>query len=220
MHFPGVRNLLLHLRTNICCAEDGRQVLFLDEVQSDWHANRARRRDATNKEADSIEADVPFAREWPLLALKFALWWAGQHALDGVAWSTPALHLDRWHGHNPPTEVYRRSLPDAAGRLARVLSLDLSRTALLRRRVKRDARPDRGWRVLGEDGQPLCRGFPQRAQADHFADMTTAADRLGVPVLWLPAGRRYDHMPLFGVGQAPMWASPATTLHPTAPHKT
>ena len=129
-------------------------------------------------------------------------------------------HLDRWQGHNPPTEVYRRGLPDAASRLARVLSLDLSRTALLRRRVKQDARPDRGWRVLGEDGQPLCRGFPQRAQADHFAEMTAAAaERVGVPVLWLQAGRRYDHMPLFGVGQSAIWASPATTPDATAPHK-
>lgn len=100
------------------------------------------------------------------------------------------------------------------------LVLDLSRTALLRRRVKQDARPDRGWQVLGEDGQPLCRGFPQRAQADHFAEMTAAAaERLGVPVLWLQAGRRYDHMPLFGVGQSAIWASPATTPDATAPHK-
>ena len=217
VHFPGVRNLLMHLRTNICNAADGRRVLFLDEVQSDWHANIAKRPDAVDDDADRAEADVPFGREWPLLALKFALWRAAQHGLDGVAWSTPALHLHRWRGHNPPTEVYRRGLPDAAGRLARVLSLDQSHTALLRRRVSQDKRPGQGWRVLDADGQPLCRAFPTREQADHFADMTGAADRLVVPVLWLPSGRRYDHMPLFGVGQAPMWSKPTGTPDSTVP---
>jgi len=210
VHFPGVRNLLLHLRTNICKAADGRNVLFLDEVQSDWHASVAKRPAAVDGDADHAEADVPFGREWPLLALKFALWWAGQHSIDGVAWSTPDLHLDRWQGHNPPTEVYRRGLPDAAGRLARVLSLEVSSTELLRHRVGRDERPGRGWRVLTADGQPLCRGFPLRAQAENFADLTGAAERLAVPVLWMPAGRRCDHMPLFGVGQAPLWSKPAS----------
>lgn len=118
-----------------------------------------------------------------MLALKFALWWAGQHNVDGVAWSTSELNLQRWRGHNPPTEVYCRGPPDAAGRLARVLSLELSRTALLRHRVGQDKRPSRGWPVFAADGQPSCRGFPLRAQADHFADLTGATDRLDVPVL-------------------------------------
>lgn len=215
VHFPGVRNLILHLRTNTCRADGGRQVLFLDEVQSDWHTDLAQRRDLADDEVDSSEASAPFAREWPLLALKFALWRAGQHGLDGVAWSTPDVHLRRWRGHNPPTEVYRRGLPDAAGRLARVLSLDLTHTALLRRRVSQDRRSRRGWRVLDAAGQPLCRAFPSREQADHFADMTGANDRLEVPVLWLPPGLHPDRMPLFGVGHAAMWAG----LAATATHK-
>lgn len=129
---PGVRNLLLHLRTNVCSTEDGRRVIFLDEVQSDWHASLAMHRDANTDDPHRTDPTLPFSLEWPLLALKFALWWAGQNSLDGIAWSTPALHLDRWNGHNPPTEVYRRGLPDAARRLARVLTLDLALTGLLR----------------------------------------------------------------------------------------
>ena len=65
--------------------------------------------------------------------------------------------------------------------------------------------------MLDAGGQPLSRAFLSREQADDFADMTGAADRLDVPVLWLPTGRRYDHMPLFGIGHATMWASPFTT---------
>jgi hypothetical protein len=219
VHFPGVRNLLLHLRTNVCSADDGRRVLFLDEVQSDWHASVAKHRDGPDDEAGRTEADVPFAREWPLLALKFALWRAGKDGLDGVAWSTPDLHMHRWRGRNPPTEVYRRGLPDAAGRIARVLSLRQTHASLLRRRVREDGRPNRGWRVLNADGQPMCGAFTSREQADHFADITCAADRLEVPVLWLQPGRRYDHMPLFGVGQAAVWASTPTTHEARAMHK-
>jgi hypothetical protein len=221
VHFPGVPNLLLHLRTNICKAADGRRVLFLDEVQSDWHASIARLTQVADDDdaADRTEADVPFGREWPLLALKFALWRAGQHGLDGVAWSTPALHQDRWLGHNPPTEVYRRGLPDAAGRLARVLSLVHTRATLLRRRVSLDQRPGRGWQVLDAGGRPLCRAFASREQADHFADIAGAADRLDVPVLWLPPGQRFDHMPLFGVGQAAMWTGPDKPVAAVATRK-
>ena len=184
------------------------RILIIFSICTNVISSLTRRPDAADDETDRNEPGVPFAREWPLLALKFALWWAGQQNLGGVAWSTPALHLDRWQGYDPPTEVYRRGLPDSASRLARVLPLVLSRTMLLRRRVRQDDRPGCGWLVLSAAGQPLCRSFHARDQADRFADMTGAADQLAAPVLWLPPSQRYEHMPLFGVGQAAMWAAP------------
>ena len=209
VHFPGVSNLLVHLRTNVCDADGGRRVLFLDEVQSDWHAMLATQREPGESADDGASQGVPFARDWPLLALKFALWWAARQGLDGVAWSTPELHLQRWRAYNPPTEVYRRALPDAANRLARVLPIQVSTTGLLRRRV----RPTEGqrWQVLNKQGVPVCRSFDSRDQADRFADLTRAIWRYVLPVLWLPGAHPIDRMPLFGVGEAALWTNEPKT---------
>lgn len=205
VHFPGARNLLVHLRTNLCDAEDGRRVLFLDEVQSDWHASLAGQAGGEGGNDNAPGLGVPFARDWPLLALKFALWWAGQQGLSGLAWSTPELHLSRWRGYGPPTEIYRRGLPDAAGRLARVLQLELSRVALLRRRVRSCSKPEQQWQVFTATGSPACRGFSEREQADRFADLTGEVDRPKVPVLWLPRAGHLKRMPLFGAADTTLW---------------
>ena len=211
VHFPGVHNLLVHLRTNVCDADGGRRVLFLDEVQSDWHAMLATQREPDSIADDDAIAGAPFARDWPLLALKFALWWAARQGLQGVAWGTPELHLQRWRGYDPPTEVYRRALPDAASKLARILPLQVSTVGLLRRRV----RPVAGhkWMVLNKQGVPVCRAFSTRDQADHFADLTGAILRHELPVLWIAGVHAFDRMPLFGVGDATLWVrEPKTTV--------
>ena len=155
------------------------------------------------------------AAEWLRLVLASSEHGIGKDEIQfsGVAHALLRHHgehdtLTRRQGYDPPTEVYRRGLPDSASRLARVLPLVLSRTMLLRRRVRQDVRPGCGWLVLSAAGQPLCRSFHARDQADRFADMTGAADQLAAPVLWLPPSQRYEHMPLFGVGQAAMWAPP------------
>lgn len=205
VHFPGVHNLLVHLRTNVCDAEDGRRVLFLDEVQSDWHAALATERGPDRAESQARLLDTPFARDWPLLALKFALWWGARQGLNGVAWSTPDLHLQRWRGHDPPTEVYQRNLPDAARKLARVLPLHASTIGLLRRRVR--PRDGQQWQVFSKVGVPVCRAFKTQEQANRFADLTGAIFRHELPVLWMPQGHLFDRMPLFGVGDAALWAN-------------
>jgi len=210
VHFPGVRNLLIHLRTNVCQADDGSRLLFLDEVQSDWHASQVG--GTSGAGADPLAADpeqAPFARDWPLLALKFALWWATREGVSGLAWSTPSLHQNRWADYGPPTEVYRKGLPEAAGRLARVLQLELGEVTLSSRRIHGQGRPGEPWRVLTANGIPACRGFAHREQAERFAQLTGAVDRHVAPVLRWQPGRVIQAMPLFGVGDPSMWAVPA-----------
>ena len=158
---------------------------------------------------DGSSQGVPFARDWPLQALKFALWWAALQGLDGVAWSTPDLHLQRWNAYNPPTEVYQRALPEAATKLARVLPLQVSTVGLLRRRA-----PLAGARirqVLNEQGVPVCRSFGSREQAERFADLAGAIWRHVLPVCWLSGAHPLDRMPLFGVGDATLWAKALNT---------
>lgn len=207
VHFPGVRNLLIHLRTNVCDADGGRRVLFLDEVQSDWLATATKQDEVADTACGDATIDVPFSRDWPLLALKFALWWAWRQGYSGVAWSTADLHLNRWREYGPPIEIYRRGLPDAAAKLARVLSLELSQVHLLRRRVQPDLKDEHKWQVTSQSGSPACSGFVSRDQADRFADLTGAVDHQDAPVLWLRSDCRLDRVPLFGVAEAALWRS-------------
>jgi hypothetical protein len=190
-HFPGVRNLMIHLRTNVCELDAGRRVLFLDEVQSDWHAQLARL---------PLDFDrwIPFGREWPMLALKFALWWAAKHGLHGVAWSTPEAQCARWRASNPPIAVYQHALPQAASKLARHLGLRLVDGRLSRRRIERGAVADLHWRVVDAKGNAVTRPFETRAQAVRFADLTGAHANLDVPMLLLPEEFELGCMPLFG----------------------
>ncbi|WP_374591457.1 hypothetical protein [Aquabacterium sp.] len=208
-HFPGVRNLLVHLRTNVCRTDDGRRVLFLDEVQSDWHGMLAKQ-SHVDRDAASSAPDAPFAREWPMLALKVALWWASQQGLDGVAWSSPELHQLRWEGWYPPSGVYRHDLPDAARKLSRVLQLELSRVLLLQRRVQPTEQHVKTWRVLGSNGLQPCGAFDTREQAERYADLIGATDTLAAPVLWLDSDRPIKRMPLFGVGDPAAWVEEPT----------
>lgn len=170
-----------------------------------WHASLAGQAGGERRNDTAPGVGVPVARDWPLLALKFALWWAGRQGLSGLAWSTPELHQSRWRGFGPSTEIYRRRLPEAAGRLARVLPLELSRVALRRRRVRYCSKPNQQWQVLTAIGSPACRGFSEIEQADRFADLTGAVDRHEVPVLWLRGQGHLTRMPLFGVADASLW---------------
>jgi hypothetical protein len=106
-HFK-TRNILVHIRSGIRKTENGRRVLFLDEIQSDWHADIYR---ARQNNADEPPTNAPFRKDWPLLALKLMLWWSQRQGLDGLAWSTVELQAARWKGYGHPRRFTDRSCP-------------------------------------------------------------------------------------------------------------
>jgi len=83
----GRGNVLAHVRTSVRRTQDGRRVLFLDEVQSDWHADLHA---AAKGAPDGDGAPVPVCavpQGVALLAMKLMLWWAQRTGMDGLAWS-------------------------------------------------------------------------------------------------------------------------------------
>lgn len=206
-HFR-TRNVLVHLRTEVRHVVDGRRVLFLDEIQSDWHAD-------LHDDADPDRRDefppprAPFRNEWALLALKVMLWWAQRLKVDGLAWSSAALQGARWRGFDPPLLLYLEILPDAARRLGKVLGLAVEEAQFRIRTYSRHVTEGRtGWEVRNDVDRPVTKPFPTRAQAEAFADLTGEFLLVPAPVLWFNALPRIESVPLYGVGTLESWFVP------------
>ena len=197
-HFR-TRNVLVHIRTSIHHTLEGKRVLLLDEIQSDWHA------DLHTKPCGTIP-DAPFRKEWPLLSMKLMVWWAQRQGVHGVAWSTAELQLQRWRGYGPPEMLYRKLLPDAAQTVARALNLSVGKSRLNVRANSRRVRQGKaGWEVRNEMNAPVTKSFSQRGQAERFADLTGQFQEIEVPVLWLQGIKRIRSIPLYGAGNAEWW---------------
>jgi len=201
------RNVLVHIRTGVRETDDGRQVLFLDEIQSDWHADlHAASKDDSARQNKVPPPDAPFRKDWPLLALKLMLWWSQVQKLDGVAWSTAELQSARWRSFGPPEALYRSALPDAARSIARVLSLELAQTSMaVRSNTRWVELADDGWVVRNRSGVPITKPFRHRGQAEVFADLTGSFVRVNVPVLWLNDVPPIKAIPLYGAATEDFW---------------
>ncbi|HZV92975.1 MAG TPA: hypothetical protein VFF72_07140 [Caldimonas sp.] len=202
------RNVLSHVRSSMRQVVDGRRVLFLDEIQSDWHADLHAQSKRATLESDGKVTDAPYKKEWPLLTMKIMLWLAQRCGAQGLAWSTAELQEIRWLGHEPPGLLYRNTLPDAARMLAKTLPVTMDAT---RMRVRTGSRTvalgSMGWEVRRRQGSPITKPFRTRIQAESFADQTGDFVVLDVPVLWLDRLTPITSIPLFGARTASGWTS-------------
>jgi hypothetical protein len=205
-HFR-TRNVLIHIRSGLRTTSCGRRLLYLDEVQSDWHADlHAEAKVDLRRRRKTVPPPAPFAKEWPLLALKLMLWWAQRIGADGLAWSTADLQELVWAGHKPPRELYDRDLPEAAAQLARTLTIPMSEVEIsFRTHGPWVALGERGWIVHDSKEIPLTKPFATREQAEHFADLIDGGGTIGVPCLLLEGLPRIQSIPLFGVGRREDW---------------
>ena len=116
-HFD-VRNVLAHVRCDVREDGDGRRVLMLHEVQSDW-AQRARRAISVGEMDEFDEERPPFLKEWPALTMKLILLHAAHQELDAVAWTRGAHQVTRYKGLGASglIELYDRTLPREVNRM-------------------------------------------------------------------------------------------------------
>ena len=120
-HF-NVRNVLAHVRCDVREDGDGRRVLMLHEVQSDW-AQRARRAISVGEMDEFDEERPPFLKEWPALTMKLILLHAAHQGLDAVAWTRGAHQVTRYKGLGATglIELYDRTLPREVNRMMKPL---------------------------------------------------------------------------------------------------
>lgn len=106
-HGDSGRNTLGFARANVETLPDGRRVLHVFELQSDWGQRVREEKKAGNERTPSH----PLLKDYNRLTLKAAIKYAVDHNLDGIAISDPATAM-MTEGH------------DAAGSMVRRLSLD------------------------------------------------------------------------------------------------
>lgn len=199
-HFNGhyyERNVLLHIRSKQREAVDGTRVLFIEELQSDWHqANRQQVRGQIPR--------APFRREWPALAFKLMLMHAVEQGLDGIAWADGQVHELRYDRAMPGLRrLYDDELPRVARRLSAPWGAELEQAEFVTRHPWLHAvrRQDR-WKVEGGGGRFVTRARYDKAQALALIERHSKCVTLGLPMLRLNDALRTDiarhGLPLFG----------------------
>lgn len=90
------RNVLAHVRLTDRESADGKKVLFVEELQSDWH-QKGREQGYRSEEGGEV-ADAPFKQTdaWAALAMKRIIRLAVEQGYDAVAWAPAEVHVDRW----------------------------------------------------------------------------------------------------------------------------
>lgn len=96
------KNVLAHVRFDERKGKDGEKVLFLEEVQSDWHQDGRKKGYVDPKAGKKMQAailsvpDAPFKKTWPMLAMKRMIRYAADNGFDRIAWATGDMNADRY----------------------------------------------------------------------------------------------------------------------------
>lgn len=193
------RNILLHLRTKVREGHDGARVLFVEEIQSDWHQALAR------YGACSGIPVAPFRREWVGLAVKLMLLHVAETGLDGIAWADAAVHELRYDQSLARLRrLYDQELPRALQRLARPWGGRLG-SGRFDTRVPwlHATRCRESWKVQGGAGKFVTRARYGKQEAQAVIARHSPTVTLELPRLLLPEPMRrhiVEHgLPLFGM---------------------
>ncbi len=193
------RNILLHIRTKIRESVDGTRVLFVEELQSDWHQALARHGSRVGI------PPAPFRREWAALGLKLMLMHVVDQGLDGIAWADAAVHELRYDREMVPLErLYDRDVPNILKRLGRPWGAKLGRARFdTRSPWLHAARCNECWKVEGGAGKFSTRPRYDKQEALALIERHSKAMSLELPLLRLSETMRRHiaerGLPLFGL---------------------
>ncbi|MDH5484552.1 MAG: hypothetical protein OEY43_04875 [Gammaproteobacteria bacterium] len=122
-------NVLAHIRTTTRHDSQGRKLLFIEEVQSDWHQH-GHLHGYDNSCWGKI-ANAPFKKEWPALATKLMLIRASQNGYDGIAWPDGDIQETRYSQDlNAIKRHYDDEIPRALNRLGKAFDCRVERTGI------------------------------------------------------------------------------------------
>lgn len=196
------RNILMHIRTKVRETEDGRRVLFIEELQSDWHQALARKQTRAIPQA-------PFKNEWPALALKLMLLHVVEENLDGLAWADGRVHEMRYDKPLAPlVRLYDKTLVKAANALAKPWGGRVGLCAFKTQSPWLHAvRHKNAWRVEGGSGKFVTRARYTKLEAMQVIKRHSKPVTLSLPVLMVNDAMRdaikSDGLPLFGTKPLP-----------------
>lgn len=127
-HFD-VRNLVAHVRTTERTNPQGKRLLVLEEIQSDWNQERiaAQRQADTHPEnaEDGFDGPTPpanpYEHHWLDAALRMMLLVVADKGLDGIGWLPGKLHAERfpWAKAEGLVSFYDQIVAMAVAKLAK-----------------------------------------------------------------------------------------------------
>ena len=193
------RNVLLHFRTKERRDPEGRKLLHVEEIQSDWHQQAAR---SANWRARIPEA--PFAKEWSLLAVKIILLQAVDAGCDGVSWTPGETQQMRFQcDASALRRLYDKEIPQHLTKLAKDWDGHCETTRIDTREPWISAyRSGAYWSVRDKEGRFTTRGRFSKRDAVALCERHSKRIELSVPVFYIPDGMRErienDGLPRFG----------------------
>jgi hypothetical protein len=88
-------NVLAHVRYNERTDAAGKRVLFIEEIQSDWH-QAGREKGYAGQVGDGGVPEAPFKKNWHELAFKRMLRFAAENGFDRLAWTPGIVQVERY----------------------------------------------------------------------------------------------------------------------------
>ena len=146
-------NILAHIRTTTRTDNVGRKILFIEEVQSDWH--QSGKRNGYNNSCWGQVANAPYKHEWPILAVKLMLIHASQNGFAGVAWPEGAVHEMRYMRNlEAIKQHYDKQIPEALNLLVKQFNCKVENTHISTREPWLNIeKRHNGWRVADSHGK-------------------------------------------------------------------
>jgi hypothetical protein len=123
------RNLLVHFRTKERIDTLGRRLLFIEEIQSDWHQSGAMF-GYQNRWPGKI-TPAPFRREWLSLAMKLLLMHAAEDDFDAIAWTRGEVQESHYFKKlSTVRRLYDNEIPRALSRLCDCMGPSMGTTRI------------------------------------------------------------------------------------------
>ncbi|MES9962710.1 MAG: hypothetical protein ABW116_04170 [Candidatus Sedimenticola sp. 20ELBAFRAG] len=195
------RNVLLHFRTKTRCDQQGNRLLFVEEIQSDWHQSARKGRGSRTQ---GRVPQAPFHKEWSLLAVKLLLMHAVKEGYDRMAWSPGQTQQMRYQCDLPALRrFYDREIPQHLEQLSKAWDGKVESTLIDTKEPWLSARRSGGnWSVCDRSGSFITRKALSKEQAVALCERHTKSIELEVPLFRIPEAMsqriRQDALPLFG----------------------
>ena len=118
-HFD--HNVLLHIRSTTRHDVQGNKLLFIEELQSDWHQSGQLHGYDTSYWGKV--ANAPFKKEWTALGLKLMLIHASQNGFDGIAWAGGDIQETRYSKNlHAIKRRYDKEIPKVLNKLGKAFN--------------------------------------------------------------------------------------------------
>jgi len=195
-------NVLAHVRTTTRTDCAGRKLLFVEEMQSDWHQTGSKF--GYDNSPWGRVANAPFKKSWVGLVCKLILIRASQNGYDGIAW--PHGEIQELRYAKDLTAIKRRydvELPKTLNRLGKSSADSVTTTWIETRNPWLNiVQAKNKWQVADCQGKFCTKPKYSRDQAMEIMVRHSKVMDLQVPVFFISDAMRWriaEHgLPMFG----------------------